>query len=126
MIVSAVYGSFVVLLGCLMVLTRHLGVQGRRAPGAAARERSASPPGQPGRYQPGDRLWLAALSRLIPRRQWGEVFAVALVHVLAWHRRLAAGKWDGTRAAAVPDGHPRQQRSASSYSCEVPELVQTI
>src|SRR5258708_17010432 len=28
------------------------------------------------RYEPGDRLWLAALSRLVPRRQWGEVFAV--------------------------------------------------
>jgi putative transposase len=27
------------------------------------------------RYQPGDRLWLAALSRLIPGR-WGEVLAV--------------------------------------------------
>ncbi|HUK69722.1 MAG TPA: hypothetical protein VLW50_13390 [Streptosporangiaceae bacterium] len=27
------------------------------------------------RCQPGDRLWLAALSRLIPRRRWGEVFA---------------------------------------------------
>jgi putative transposase len=26
------------------------------------------------RYQPGDRLWLAALSRLIPRHHWGEVF----------------------------------------------------
>ena len=28
------------------------------------------------RYQPGDRLWLAALSQLIPRRRWGETFAV--------------------------------------------------
>jgi putative transposase len=28
------------------------------------------------RYQPGDRLWLAAQSRLVPRRRWGEVFAV--------------------------------------------------
>ena len=28
------------------------------------------------RYQPGDRLWLAALSRLIPRHRWREVFAV--------------------------------------------------
>ena len=28
------------------------------------------------RYQPSDRLWLAALSQLIPRRQWGETFAV--------------------------------------------------
>ena len=27
------------------------------------------------RYEPGDRLWLAALSRLIPRRRWGEMFA---------------------------------------------------
>jgi hypothetical protein len=24
------------------------------------------------RYQPGDRLWLAALSRLIPRRRWAR------------------------------------------------------
>ena len=46
------------------------------------------------RYQPGDRLWLAALSRLIPRHCWGEVFAVTPATLLAWHRRLVAGKWD--------------------------------
>jgi transposase InsO family protein len=46
------------------------------------------------RYQPGDRLWLAALSWLIPRRRWGEVFAVTPATLLAWHRRLAARKWD--------------------------------
>ena len=40
------------------------------------------------RYQPGDRLWLAALSRLIPRRRWAEVFAVTPATLLAWHRRL--------------------------------------
>ena len=28
------------------------------------------------RYQPGDRLWFTALSRLVPRHRWGEVFAV--------------------------------------------------
>jgi putative transposase len=28
------------------------------------------------RYQRADRLWLSALSRLIPRRPWGEVFTV--------------------------------------------------
>jgi putative transposase len=39
-------------------------------------------------YQPGDRLWLAALSRLIPRRRWGEVFMVTPATLLAWHRRL--------------------------------------
>ena len=47
-------------------------------------------------YQRADRLWLAALSRLIPRRRWGEVFAVTPAALLAWHRRLAARKWDYT------------------------------
>jgi putative transposase len=27
-------------------------------------------------YTPADRVWLAALSRLLPRRRWTEVFAV--------------------------------------------------
>jgi transposase InsO family protein len=48
------------------------------------------------RYQPGDRLWLAALSRLIPRRRWAEMFAVTPATLLAWHRRLVARKWDYT------------------------------
>src|ERR1022692_2528828 len=48
------------------------------------------------RYQPGDRLWLAALSWLIPRRRGGEGFAVAPATLRAWHRRLVAGKWDYT------------------------------
>src|SRR5690349_8497675 len=45
-------------------------------------------------YRPGDRLWLAALSRLIARRRWGEVFAVTPATLLAWHRRLVTRKWD--------------------------------
>jgi putative transposase len=48
------------------------------------------------RYQPGDRLWLAALSRMIPRHRWGEVFAVTPATLLAWHRRLVARTWDYT------------------------------
>jgi putative transposase len=48
----------------------------------------------PVRYQPGDRLWLAALSRLVPRSQRGEMFAVTPATLLAWHRRLVARKWD--------------------------------
>jgi putative transposase len=48
------------------------------------------------RYQPGDRLWLAALSRLIPRRRWGEVFTATPATLLAWHRRLVSRKWDYT------------------------------
>jgi putative transposase len=46
------------------------------------------------RYQPADRLWLAALSRLIPRQRWAEVFAVTPAALLAWHRRLVSRKWD--------------------------------
>src|ERR1700684_1210433 len=49
------------------------------------------------RYQRTDRLWLAALSRLIPRRRWGEVFAVTPATLLAWHRRLVARRWDYSR-----------------------------
>jgi transposase InsO family protein len=45
------------------------------------------------RYQPDDRLWFAALSRLIPRYRWGEVFTVTPATLLAWHRRLVARKW---------------------------------
>ena len=48
------------------------------------------------RYQAEDRLWFAALSCLIPRRRWAEVFPVTPGTVLAWHRKLAAGKYTTT------------------------------
>ena len=48
------------------------------------------------RYTPADRVWLAALSRLLPRRRWAEVFPVTPATILAWHRRLVARKWDYT------------------------------
>jgi putative transposase len=35
------------------------------------------------RYKPGDRAWLAALARLVPRRRWAEVFPVTLATLLA-------------------------------------------
>ena len=46
------------------------------------------------RYEPADRAWFAALARLIPRSRWTEVFAVAPATLLAWHRKLAASKYD--------------------------------
>jgi putative transposase len=46
------------------------------------------------RYTPADRLWLAALSRLLPRRRWREIFSVTPATILAWHRWLVAYKWD--------------------------------
>ncbi len=48
----------------------------------------------PVRYEPADRLWLAALSALIPRHRWRDVFLVTPGTLLAWHRRLIAAKWD--------------------------------
>jgi transposase len=49
------------------------------------------------RYEPGDRAWFTALTRFIPRRCWAEVFPVAPATLLAWHRRLAARKYDTSR-----------------------------
>jgi putative transposase len=49
------------------------------------------------RYDPADRAWFAALTRFIPRRRWAEVFPVTPATLLAWHRRLAARKYDTSR-----------------------------
>ena len=49
------------------------------------------------RYEPADRAWLAALARLASRRHWAEVFPVTPATLLAWHRKLAAGKYDTSK-----------------------------
>jgi putative transposase len=49
------------------------------------------------RYKPADRAWLAALARLIPHRRWSEVFPVTPATLLAWHRKLAAKKYDTSK-----------------------------
>lgn len=46
------------------------------------------------RYEPSDRLWLAALSSLIPRHRWAEIFSITPATLLAWHRQLVVKKWD--------------------------------
>jgi putative transposase len=43
-----------------------------------------------------DRLWLAALSRLVNRRRWAEIFPVTPGTLLRWHRHLVARKWTFT------------------------------
>ncbi len=48
------------------------------------------------RYEPADRIWLAVLSRLVPRERWRQVFAVTPATLLAWHRRLVSWKWTFT------------------------------
>ena len=94
MILSVVYLLVRRLLGCLVVLARR--EVSKEAELLVLRHENAVLRRQTGRvrYQPGDRMWLAALSRLIPRSRWAEVFMVTPATLLAWHRRLAARKWD--------------------------------
>jgi putative transposase len=95
-IFSAVYLLVRSLLGCLRVLAR--GEVSKDAELLVLRHENAVLRRQIGRvrYQLGDRLWLAAVSKLVPRHRWGEVFAVTPATLLAWHRRLVARKWDYT------------------------------
>jgi len=101
------------LLGCLTVLSR--GQVWKDAEVLVLRHENAVLRRQIGRvrYQPADRLWLAALSRLVPRRRWGEMFPVTPATLLAWHRRLVARKWDYSRRRS-PGRRLRQPRSARS------------
>jgi putative transposase len=48
------------------------------------------------RWDHADRLWLTALSRLVNRRRWQEVFPVTPATILRWHRDLVARKWTYT------------------------------
>jgi hypothetical protein len=95
------------LLGGLMVLARR--EVSKDAELMVLRHGNAVLRRQIGRVR-SDQLWLAALSQLIPRRRWGEVFAVTPATLLAWHRRLVTHKWNYTnrrrpgrpaRAAAI-------------------------
>jgi hypothetical protein len=98
-IFTVVYLLVRCLLGRRTVLTRH--EASKDAELLVVRHETAVLRRQIGRvrYEPGDRLWLAALSRLVPRRRCDEVFAVTPATLLAWHRRLASRKWDYTRPA---------------------------
>jgi transposase len=95
-IFSVAYQLTRCLLDCLTLLTRR--ETSRDAELLVLRHENAVLRRQAGRvrYQPADRLWLAALSRLIPRHQWNKVFPVTPATLLAWHRRLVARKWDYT------------------------------
>ena len=57
------------------------------------------------RYELADRVWFAALARLMPRRRWADVFPVTPATLLAWHRKLAAKKYDTSRRRR-PGGPP--------------------
>jgi putative transposase len=67
--------------------------------------------GQP-RFEPHDRVLLAALSRALPRRCW-NVFVVRPETLLCWHRRLVAHRW------TYPHRHPGRPAIGS----QVRELI---
>ncbi|HYV79616.1 MAG TPA: hypothetical protein VE979_15915 [Streptosporangiaceae bacterium] len=96
MFLSVIYLLVRCVLGCLMVRARR--EVSKDAEFLVLRHENAMLRRQTSkiRYQPGDRLWLAALSRLIPQHRWSEVFAVTPATRLTWHRRLVARKWDYT------------------------------
>jgi transposase len=48
------------------------------------------------RWDHTDRLWLTALSRLVNRCRWAEIFPVTPATILHWHRSLVARKWTFT------------------------------
>ncbi|MGV9385069.1 integrase core domain-containing protein [Nonomuraea sp. NPDC003707] len=61
------------------------------------------------RWGHADRLWLAALSRLVHRCRWVEVFPVTPATILRWHRSLVALKWTFTDRRRP--GRPGTRRS---------------
>ena len=61
------------------------------------------------RYEPADRVWFAALARLLPRKRWTGIFPVTPATLLAWHRKLAAKRYD-TSSRRKP-GRPPMARS---------------
>jgi putative transposase len=63
------------------------------------------------RYEPAHRAWFAALSRLVPRARWADVFPVTPATLLAWHRRLVANTYTSTPHGP---GRPRTKPSAKT------------
>jgi putative transposase len=71
------------------------------------------------RNEPADRVWFAVLTRFIPRRRWAEVFPVTPAMLLAWHRRLAARKYDSSRRRRP--GRPATVRSIARLAVRLAE-----
>jgi hypothetical protein len=74
------------------------------------------------RYEPADRAWFAALARLLPRSRWTQIFPVTPATLLAWHRKLAAAKYDTSNrrkprpAADGPEHHPPSRPAGEGES----------
>lgn len=95
-VLSIIYVVLRRLLSVIAVLAR--GDESRIAELLVLRHENAVLRRQVGRprYMAADRVWLVALSRLISRRRWAEVFSVTPATILLWHRKLVARKWNYT------------------------------
>ena len=113
MIFSSLYLLVRSLLGCLMVLARR--EVSKDAELLVLRHENAVLRRQINRvrYQRADQLWLAALSRLIPRHRRGEMFTVTPATLLGGTGVSSAASGT-TRTGGILDDRPRQPRSASS------------
>jgi len=94
MLLSIIYAVVRRLLGALAVVARHKSTKDvellvLRHENAVLRRQVGSI-----RRTPVDRLWLAALSGLLPRQCWAQIFPVRPATLLTWHRNLVARKWD--------------------------------
>ena len=61
------------------------------------------------RYEPADRAWFAALAHFISRTRWTGIFPVTPATLLAWHRKLAARRYDTSKRRKP--GRPPTTRS---------------
>ena len=82
------------LFSLVVLVVRGDGEKGRRV--AVLRHENAVLRRNAGRirYEPGDRAWLSALTRFIPRWRRAETLPVTPATLMVWHRRLAARKYD--------------------------------
>lgn len=92
MLVSAVYLVFCRLLELAVLLgrrerTKELEILVLRHELSILRRQIKQP-----RFEPHDRLLLAALSRVLPQHGW-NTFLVRPETLLRWHRRLVARRW---------------------------------
>ena len=70
------------------------------------------------RYTPVDRAWLTALSRLLPRRRWAEVFAVTPAR--SWSGTASWPRASGTTPLAAGPDVPRPLRRSRNWYTDGP------
>jgi hypothetical protein len=69
------------------------------------------------RWDQVDRLWLAALSRLVNRCRWSGIFPITPATILRWHRDLVARKWTYTDRRRP--GRPSTGASIKALICRM-------